>query len=47
MTTGISLAARGKAPISKTLQETGDDRTRASGINRRTRQNKLKEYGIQ
>ena len=47
MTTGISLAARGKTPILKTLQETGDNRTRASGINRRTRQNKLEEYDIQ
>ena len=47
MTTGISLAARGKTPTLKTLQETGDNRTRASGINRRTRQNKLEEYDIQ
>jgi two-component system response regulator HydG len=46
---GISLAAMEKALILKTLQETGDNRTRAAdilGINRRTLQNKLKEYGI-
>ena len=47
---GISLAAMEKALILKTLQDAGDNRTRAAeilGINRRTLQNKLKEYGIQ
>ena len=47
--TGTSLAAMEKALILKTLQEAGDNRTRAAeilGINRRTLQNKLKEYGI-
>ena len=46
---GISLAAMEKALILKTLQDAGDNRTRAAdilGINRRTLQNKLKEYGI-
>lgn len=46
---GISLAASEKALILKTLSDTGDNRTRAAeilGINRRTLQNKLKEYGI-
>lgn len=47
---GISLAAMEKALILKTLQDADDNRTRAAdilGINRRTLQNKLKEYGIQ
>jgi DNA-binding NtrC family response regulator len=38
-----------KELIIKTLAETGGNRTRAAevlGINRRTLQNKLKEYGI-
>jgi hypothetical protein len=47
MTTGINLATREKTPTLKTLPETGDNRTRASGINCRTRQNKFKEYCIQ
>jgi two-component system response regulator HydG len=47
---GISLAAMEKTLILKTLEETAENRTRAAeilGINRRTLQNKLKEYGIQ
>jgi two-component system response regulator HydG len=46
---GISLEAMEKELIIKTLAETGGNRTRAAevlGINRRTLQNKLKEYGI-
>jgi two-component system response regulator HydG len=46
---GISLEAMERELIVKTLAETGGNRTRASeilGINRRTLQNKLKEYGI-
>jgi len=46
---GISLEAMERQLIVKTLAETGGHRTRASeilGINRRTLQNKLKEYGI-
>ena len=38
-----------RALIVKTLDETGGNRTRAAeilGINRRTLQNKLKEYGL-
>ncbi|MBI4634388.1 MAG: sigma-54-dependent Fis family transcriptional regulator [Deltaproteobacteria bacterium] len=45
---GISLAEMEKALIMKTLEETSGNRTRAAellGINRRTLQNKLKEYG--
>jgi DNA-binding protein Fis len=50
MTTGISLAAMEKTLILMTLQATDDNRTRATdilGITRRTRQNKLKEHGVQ
>lgn len=46
---GISLDEMEKALIVKTLTETGGNRTRASkilGINRRTIQNKLREYGL-
>jgi two-component system response regulator HydG len=46
---GTSLEAMEKELIIKTLAETGGNRTRASeilGINRRTLQNKLKEYGL-
>lgn len=46
---GMSLEAMEKELIIKTLAETGGNRTRASeilGINRRTLQNKLREYGI-
>jgi two-component system response regulator HydG len=46
---GISLQEVEKALILQTLQDAGGNRTRASeilGINRRTLQNKLKEYGI-
>jgi len=46
---GISLQEVEKALILKTLEDTGGNRTRAAeilGINRRTLQNKLKEYGI-
>jgi two-component system, NtrC family, response regulator HydG len=46
---GMSLAEMEKELIVKTLAETGGNRTRAAevlGINRRTLQNKLKEYGI-
>jgi two-component system response regulator HydG len=46
---GISLQEVEKALIVKTLEDTGGNRTRAAeilGINRRTLQNKLKEYGI-
>ena len=47
--TGMSLDEMERALIVKTLDETGGNRTRASeilGINRRTLQNKLKEYGL-
>jgi len=47
--TGISIEEMERALIVKTLDETGGNRTRASeilGINRRTLQNKLKEYGL-
>jgi two-component system, NtrC family, response regulator HydG len=47
---GISLADVEKTLILKTLRDAGENRTRAAeilGINRRTLQNKLKEYGIQ
>ena len=46
---GMSLAEMERELIVKTLAETGGNRTRASevlGINRRTLQNKLKEYGL-
>jgi two-component system response regulator HydG len=46
---GISLNEMEKALILKTLDETGGNRTRSAeilGINRRTLQNKLKDYGI-
>src|SRR3990170_2314892 len=46
---GISLAEVEKVLILKTLSDAGENRTRAAeilGINRRTLQNKLKEYGI-
>ena len=46
---GISLDTMERALIVKTLDETGGNRTRTAeilGINRRTLQNKLKEYGI-
>jgi two-component system response regulator HydG len=46
---GMSLAEMEKELIVKTLAETGGNRTRAAevlGINRRTLQNKLKEYGL-
>jgi two-component system response regulator HydG len=46
---GMSLAEMEKKLIVKTLAETGGNRTRAAeilGINRRTLQNKLKEYGL-
>jgi two-component system response regulator HydG len=46
---GISLQEVEKALILKTLDDTGGNRSRAAeilGINRRTLQNKLKEYGI-
>ena len=46
---GISIQEVEKALILKTLEDTGGNRTRAAeilGINRRTLQNKLKEYGI-
>jgi two-component system response regulator HydG len=46
---GISLEAMERELIVKTLAEAGGNRTRASeilGINRRTLQNKLREYGI-
>jgi two-component system, NtrC family, response regulator HydG len=46
---GISLQEVEKTLILKTLEDTGGNRTRAAeilGINRRTLQNKLKEYGI-
>jgi two-component system response regulator HydG len=46
---GTSLEAMERELIVKTLAETGGNRTRASeilGINRRTLQNKLREYGI-
>ena len=46
---GISLQEVEKALILKTLEDTGGNRSRAAeimGINRRTLQNKLKEYGI-
>ena len=46
---GISLEEMERALIVKTLAETGGNRTRAAeilGINRRTLQNKLKEYGL-
>ena len=45
----MSLAEMEKELIVKTLAETGGNRTRAAeilGINRRTLQNKLKEYGL-
>ena len=46
---GISLQEVEKSLILKTLDDTGGNRSRAAeilGINRRTLQNKLKEYGI-
>jgi two-component system response regulator HydG len=46
---GISLDEMERALIIKTLEDTGGNRTRASeilGINRRTMQNKLKQYGL-
>jgi two-component system response regulator HydG len=46
---GISIQEVEKALILKTLEDTGGNRSRAAeilGINRRTLQNKLKEYGI-
>ncbi len=46
---GISLQEVEKALILRTLEDTGGNRSRAAetlGINRRTLQNKLKEYGI-
>ena len=46
---GISLQEVEKTLILKTLEDTGGNRTRTAeilGINRRTLQNKLKEYGI-
>ena len=46
---GISLEEVERVLIVKTLDETGGNRTRASeilGINRRTLQNKLKQYGL-
>ncbi len=46
---GISLQEVEKALILKTLEDTGGNRSRAAeilGINRRTLQNKLKEYGM-
>jgi two-component system response regulator HydG len=46
---GVSLQEVEKSLILKTLDDTGGNRTRAAeilGINRRTLQNKLKEYGI-
>ncbi|MBM4313748.1 MAG: sigma-54-dependent Fis family transcriptional regulator [Deltaproteobacteria bacterium] len=49
LTSGMSLEAMERELIVKTLAETGGNRTRASeilGINRRTLQNKLKEYGL-
>ena len=47
---GATLQEVEKALILKTLEDTGGNRSRAAeimGINRRTLQNKLKEYGIQ
>ena len=46
---GVSLQEVEKTLILKTLEDTGGNRTRAAeilGINRRTLQNKLKDYGI-
>jgi two-component system, NtrC family, response regulator HydG len=46
---GMSIEEVERALIVKTLDETGGNRTRASeilGINRRTLQNKLKQYGL-
>jgi two-component system, NtrC family, response regulator HydG len=46
---GMSLDDMERALIIKTLDETGGNRTRAAeilGINRRTLQNKLKQYGL-
>jgi len=46
---GVSLAHLERTLILKTLKDAGDNRTRAAeilGINRRTLQNKLKEYGL-
>jgi len=46
---GISLQEVERALVLKTLEDTGGNRSRAAeilGINRRTLQNKLKEYGI-
>ncbi len=46
---GVTLQEVEKALILKTLEDTGGNRSRAAeimGINRRTLQNKLKEYGI-
>ncbi len=46
---GITLAQVERALILKTLEDTGGNRSRAAeilGINRRTLQNKLKEYGF-
>ncbi len=47
---GVSLLEMEKGLILKTLKDAGDNRTRAAeilGINRRTLQIKLKEYGLQ
>jgi two-component system response regulator HydG len=46
---GISLQEVERALVLKTLEDTGGNRSRAAeilGINRRTLQNKLKEYGV-
>lgn len=46
---GVTLAQVERALILKTLEDTGGNRSRAAeilGINRRTLQNKLKEYGV-
>jgi DNA-binding protein Fis len=46
---GISLDEMERALIVKTLAETGGNRTKTSeilGINRRTLQNKLKQYAL-
>ena len=47
---GFSISEMEKVLIIKTLEETNGNRTRAAerlGINRRTLQNKLREYGLQ
>jgi DNA-binding NtrC family response regulator len=47
---GYQSGGDGKDANLKTLQATDDNRTRATdilGITRRTRQNKLKEHGVQ